>query len=83
MDDLTNEISLILLEKDAKLICDLAEKDELKFYIKRIVYNQYKSKTSPFYVKYRKNNHNDLEIDTKREYINNNNEELWEDLMTK
>lgn len=51
--DLKQELFLILLEKDEELIKNLYETNGLKFYFTRIVLNQVKSQTSPFYTKYR------------------------------
>lgn len=53
-DDLTQEIALILLDKDEELIKDLYIKCELIYYVIRIIHNQYYSKTSSFHNKYRK-----------------------------
>lgn len=51
--DLTGELSLILLETDPQKIVDLHEKKVLTFYIVRIILRLAFSKTSPFYKKYR------------------------------
>ena len=52
--DLTQEVYLLLLEKEDKLK-DKDEKEMVK-YIFGVVKNQYHSNTSPFYTKYRKEN---------------------------
>lgn len=44
---------LILLEMDDDKIIGLNERNELRFYTARIIVNLVKSKTSPFYKKYR------------------------------
>lgn len=53
-NDITQELYLILLEKDEQLIIDLYNEDCLIKYFKRICMNMINSKTSPFYNKYRK-----------------------------
>jgi hypothetical protein len=50
--DLVQEVTLIMLGKDSKLISELNEKGELLFYIYKVAKNQFCSKTSPFYSKY-------------------------------
>lgn len=52
-DDLTSEVSLILLETAPEKIINLAEKKQLNFYTVRIIMNLAFSNTSPFYKKYR------------------------------
>lgn len=52
-EDFCQEIYLILLEYPATKIIDLHKKKQLKFFIVRIMLNQYFSKTSPFYKKYK------------------------------
>ena len=47
--DLAQDIYLTLLEKDDKLIEDLYNKNQLIFYLTRIVINNLKSTTSQFY----------------------------------
>lgn len=54
IDDLMQEIYLILLEYDRDKLIELYEKKQLKFFMVRIIQNQYNSKTSPFYRKYKK-----------------------------
>lgn len=54
IDDLMQEIYIILLGYDEKKIVEMYEKKQLKFFIVRIIQNQYNSKTSPFYRKYKK-----------------------------
>lgn len=73
IDDLMQEIYLILLEYDRDKLIDLYEKKQLKFFMVRIIQNQYNSKTSPFYRKYKKyykyidgnfiNNENNEDVD--------------------
>jgi DNA-directed RNA polymerase specialized sigma24 family protein len=54
IDDLMQEIYLILLEYDRDKLIAIYEKKQLKFFIVRIILNQYNSKTSTFYRKYKK-----------------------------
>ena len=51
-DDLVQDIYVLLLEKDNKLIIDLYNKGELGFYLLKIARNQLLSKNSPYYQKY-------------------------------
>lgn len=52
-DDLAHEIVLILLEKEPKIINDLFNKNQLKYYIIGIATNLFRSTTSDFQKKYR------------------------------
>ena len=51
-DDLVQDIYVLLLEKDDKLIIDLYNKGEIGFYLLKIARNQLLSKISPYYTKY-------------------------------
>ena len=51
-DDLVQDIYVLLLEKDDKLIIDLYNKGELGFYLLKIARNKKKKKNSPYYTKY-------------------------------
>ena len=53
-DDLLHETIVALYESDEKKIEDLIENKKLLFWIARIMVNQYHSKTSPYWHKYRK-----------------------------
>lgn len=53
LDDLVQEIYLILLEYDEGKMIKMYERKQLKFFIVRIISNQYFSKNSPFYKKYK------------------------------
>lgn len=74
-DDLIQEVYMILLEYREDKIIEMYEKKQLKFFIVRIIQNQYNSNNSPFYKKYKKyytiidgntiNNEEDLEDDDK------------------
>lgn len=52
--DFIQDLYINLLEKEDKVIEDLYNKKQLKFYITRIVLNNIRSVTSPFYYKYRR-----------------------------
>lgn len=54
MDDLVQEIYLILLEYNQEKLQSIYDKGQLNFFLTRIIKNQYFSKTSPFFKKYRK-----------------------------
>ena len=51
-EDLVQDVYVLLLEKDDKLIIDLYNKGELGFYLLKIARNQLLSKNSPYYTKY-------------------------------
>lgn len=51
-DDLVQDIYLLMLEKDDKLIIDLYNKGELGFYLLKIAKNQLLSSNSPYYYLY-------------------------------
>ena len=51
-EDLVQDIYLLLLEKDDKLIVDLYNKGELGYYLLRIAKNQLLSANSPYFYKY-------------------------------
>lgn len=51
-EDLIQDVYLLLLQKDDNLIVDLYEREELAYYLLRIVRNQLLSKNSPYYTKY-------------------------------
>ena len=53
-DDLLHDTIVALYESDKEKINKLIEKGELIFWIARIMINQYHSKTSPYFKKYRK-----------------------------
>lgn len=55
-DDLLQETFLILLEYDEDKIIHLYNSGELRFFCSRILTNQYNSKTSRFYYKYKRYN---------------------------
>lgn len=53
-DDLIQDIYVILLEYDQEKLKELINKNQIKFFISRIITNQYCSCTSPFFKQYRK-----------------------------
>lgn len=53
-DDFMQEIYLILLEYDSDKLFEMYEKKQLKWFIIKIIQNQYFSKNSTFYCKYKK-----------------------------
>lgn len=52
--DLSQEVYLALMEYDMNILADLWESGAMRFFIARIVLNQYCSATSPFYAKIRR-----------------------------
>lgn len=54
LKDLAQMVYLILLEYDEEKILDLYEHDQMKFFIARIIINQFRSSNSPFHSIYRK-----------------------------
>lgn len=52
-DDLKQELFIILCNMNDEKIIGLYERKEIKYYIIRIIKNQFHSSTSPFYKKYR------------------------------
>ena len=53
-DDLKQEIYIIILEYDRNKIIEMYEKKQLKYWMVRVISNQYFSKYSTYYYKYRK-----------------------------
>lgn len=54
LSDLAQEIYLALLNYDNDKIVDLFVNEQINYFIARIVLNQFRSKTSPFHITYRK-----------------------------
>lgn len=54
LKDLAQVIYLALLEYDNDKIVELYEKEQINFFLVRIIKNQWMSSTSPFYLIYRK-----------------------------
>lgn len=51
--DLFQELIIILLEKEEQKIIDLYENKQLKWFVIKIIQNQWQSSSSPFYKKYK------------------------------
>lgn len=60
--DLIQEVYLILLEYDKDKIIELFNNNQINYFISKIITNLWYSKTSPFYMKYKK--HNNLKTKT-------------------
>lgn len=54
LDDLAQDIYVYLLDYDDEKIIGMYERNELDFFIARMIVNQYISTSSPFYTKYKK-----------------------------
>ena len=54
MYDLCQEVYLTLLQYDERKLSEMYERGELRWFIARIVINQYASATSPFYYLYKR-----------------------------
>jgi hypothetical protein len=54
IDDFVQEIYLILLEYDQEKIKEIYDNGHIKFFLTRVIKNQWCSSTSPFFKKYRK-----------------------------
>lgn len=54
LKDLSQDIYMCLLEKPPELINHLMSSGEINYYIARIAYNQLRSSTSPYAIKYRR-----------------------------
>lgn len=62
LQDLAQMVYLILLEYEEDKILDLYENDQIRYFIARIIMNQYKSSTSPFYKLFKERQHRSREI---------------------
>lgn len=67
LQDLCQMVYLTLLTFDESKIVDLWERDEINFFIARILMNQYQSVKSPFYALYRKRQRKQVPIE---DYLN-------------
>ena len=76
-EDLKQEMFCILLEKDESLIINAYNNNTLKYYFIRILINQTRSKTSPFYRKYRKERLEKIEDCTSDNIANWSYDPLW------
>lgn len=79
-DDLLHEILLQLMEKDN--MCNV-EKEDIKWYIIRVIQLNWNSKTSPFYYKIRKENSKYVELNYVNDVEDENTNMEREELMTK
>lgn len=61
--DLANDIYLELLEKPAEILEGIYDREQMNYYITRIVMNNINSKTSRFYYKYRLPKQKEVSID--------------------
>lgn len=61
LEDLSQMVYLILLEYDEEKLSDLWEHGQIRFFIARIIMNQYRSRNSPFFVTFRKSY--DIQVD--------------------
>lgn len=52
-DDLKAEVMLVLCQEEECFLQELHYRDELRYWVVRIILNMAKSQTSPFYYKYR------------------------------
>lgn len=75
MDDFLQEIYLILLEYDEEKLIEIYNKNQLKFFMVRIILNQHHSKNSPFYMKYKRYQLKANELT--EEIIENNDNNGW------
>lgn len=64
LSDLAQMVYLILLEYDEDKLADLWEHGQIQFFIARIIINQYRSTSSPFYKQIRKYASKAEDIDT-------------------
>lgn len=62
LQDLAQMVYLILLEYDEDKILDLYENDQIRYFIARIIMNQYNSSTSPFYKLFKERQNRSKEI---------------------
>lgn len=61
--DLAQDVYLTLLEKNEELITSLYEKNELNYFITKIILNNLFSTTSPYYYNYKKHNKTTVDIE--------------------
>lgn len=54
LSDLCQMVYLILLEYDKDKLQDLWENNQMRFFLARIIVNQYRSSYSPFHIQFRK-----------------------------
>lgn len=82
-DDLISDLMLDLLEKNNDFINDLMVRGKVQHYLVKAAHIQYNSSTSPFHLKYRKQNYKELpeEIELEEETpIHQDTEKLAKDV---
>lgn len=62
LKDLAQMVYLILLEYDEDKIMDLWKNDQMRFFVARIIINQFRSSNSPFHTIYRKYQERSIDI---------------------
>lgn len=68
LEELTQDLYIVLLEEDDEKIKRLYEKNQIDYFILRLLKNNLYSKTSRYYYKYKKNNTDDLkDVDDKNQ----------------
>ena len=75
LDDLVQEVALILLEYEQEKIEAMAQSGQLKFFITRVMMNQYFSKTSTYHYRYRRW----LDLIDRNKTIDNDRDDTAED----
>lgn len=53
LDDLTQDLLLSLMQKPAGFVSGLYERQELRYYLTRMIINNIRSTTSPYYSQYK------------------------------
>lgn len=81
LDDLASDIYLSLLTKDDDLIIGLYERNELDFWIAKMISLNYYSVNSPYYTKYRKFSANTNELSYND--LNKAEKEEWMQMQSK
>lgn len=64
IDDLTQTVYEALLTYREESIVSMCERGEIRFFIARLVLNQYRSRTSPFFMRHRRFSYDSDPIDT-------------------
>lgn len=68
-DDLCQDLYIELLKKDQTLVQQLYDNNQLQYYIRKMITNNIKSKTSPYYKNYEKYRQLADNIDDKKNKI--------------
>lgn len=74
LDDLAQDIYVYLLEYDEDKIIGMYERNELEYFISRMITNQYISTSSPYYTKYKKFINSSTPIEEEYNNITESNE---------